>query len=375
MTLITTISQPMKYGLHIVVTWPGTPLPILRKVCWMVSMTVLLVYQYGYVIKHLKSNTLIEIVDNLSICMPFSLVFVKLCIAWTHPSLFNEILQTMEEESQKYAVLDTNNFISKAAHLSYRSTSFVIYMYMIATVFYILGAFVSQEADSTTSRELLLKMDLPFDTKESPIYELIVSLQSVYQASTAYTFAIFNALPLMIVLHIGCQIDIMCQTLIKVPYENKKQLIFFISRHQEIITFADRIEKLFTYMALTQLLSNTLLICCLGYIIVIAIQTDNGFALLIKCALFYVVICLELFIYCFAGEYLNIKSQLICDTAYKFLWYNIHQNETRLLILVILRSQRGFTLTFGKFANLSMESFMAIMKASASYISVLLAMT
>ncbi|KAG6798554.1 hypothetical protein HZU73_06120 [Apis mellifera caucasica] len=68
-------------------------------------------------------------------------------------------------------------------------------------------------------------------------------------------------------------------------------------------------------------------------------------------------------------------SKLIADTAYEFLWYNMNPNESRLLIPIILRAQRGFTFTFGKFATLSMESFTAIMKASGSYMSVLLAMT
>ncbi|XP_043506688.1 uncharacterized protein LOC122527004, partial [Frieseomelitta varia] len=68
-------------------------------------------------------------------------------------------------------------------------------------------------------------------------------------------------------------------------------------------------------------------------------------------------------------------SKLLGDTAYDLLWYKMRPKETRFLIPVILRSQNGFILTFGKFASLSMESFMAIMKASGSYISVLLAMT
>ncbi|XP_076756555.1 odorant receptor 4-like [Xylocopa sonorina] len=375
MTSITTINQNLKYGLHVIVTWPGTPLPSLRKFCWTIAMGVLQTYQYSYVITRIKSNTLIETLDNLSICMPFFLVFIKLSIVWTHPRLVYEILSTMEEECQKYAVLDTNNFISKTAQQSFRLTSFMIYICATATVFYMYGTIVSQDTNVTSSRRLLLRMDLPFDTNKSPIYELVLCIQTIYQSTTAYTIAVFNSLFLIVVLHTGCQIDVMCHTLLEVPYKSKKQLLSFINRHQEIITFADRLEQLFTYVALSQLVSNTILICCLGYVIVIAIQADDGFVLLIKCVLFYIVICLEIFIYCYAGEYLSTKSQLISDTAYQILWYNLDPKEIRLLILVILRSQKGFTFTFGKFASLSLKSFMAIMKTSASYVSVLLAIS
>ncbi|XP_076756554.1 odorant receptor 4-like [Xylocopa sonorina] len=374
MASISTISRSVKYGLHVAVTWPGTPLPILRKFCWTIALFVLQICQYSYIITHFGSDTLIEIADNLSITMAFTLLSIKLGIAWTHPRLIRLILSTMEEECRKYAAIDTNNYILKAANLSYRLTSFVVYTYIPAGAFHMFSALVLQDSNAAT-RELMLKMNLPFDTSESPIYELVVSVQIIYQTMTAYTFGVFGALLLMIVLHIGCQIDVMCHTLMEVPYKSKEQLKFFINRHKEIIIFSNKIEKLFTYMALSQLLSNTLLICTLGYILVIAIQMENGFALLIKCIVFYIGVCLELFVYCYAGEYLSSKSQLINDTAYKFLWYNLQPNEIQLLVLVILRSQKGFTLTFGKFANLSLESFMSIMKVSASYMSVLLAMS
>lgn len=38
----------------------------------------------------------------------------------------------------------------------------------------------------------------------------------------------------------------------------------------------------------------------------------------------------------------------------------MNPNESRLLIPIILRAQKGFTFTFGKFATLSMESFTAV---------------
>lgn len=41
-----------------------------------------------------------------------------------------------------------------------------------------------------------------------------------------------------------------------------------IRRHQNIIVFTEQIEDLYSYIALAQFISNTLVICCLGFIIV-----------------------------------------------------------------------------------------------------------
>ncbi|CAL7941820.1 unnamed protein product [Xylocopa violacea] len=373
MTVIKTINWPVKFGLHLAASWPGTPLPVLHKLFWLLVLIPFQICQYSYVFMHYKSDTLIETIDNLSISLSFSLVFIKLCIAWLHPNLVRDILSIMEEECQKYTVLDTHNLISKTIYLSYRLTNFVLSMCVTSTIFFALAILVFQE--NGTSKKLILNMDLPFDINQSSTYGLVLIIQYVCQITSAYTFSVFTSFLLVAVLHAGCQIDIMCRTLLEVPYKNTKQLKFFIKRHQEIIMFTEKIEQFFTYIALTELLSDTLVTCCLGYLIVIALQTENGLATLVKSTVFYVLMCLDAFIYCFAGEYLSIKSKVISDTAYEFLWYNLHPYESQLLIVVMLRAQKGFTFTFGKFASLSLESFTSIMKASASYMSVLLAMT
>ncbi|CAD1476694.1 unnamed protein product, partial [Heterotrigona itama] len=352
----TTISRPVKYGLYVAAAWPGAPLSVLYKFYWVIIFSVFHIQQYNYLIQHYKIHTTIEIIDNVGICLAFSLVCIRLLIAWTHQSLLRSILSTMEKDCQKYAVIDKNNVISKTAHWSYRSTTIVISVSVISTVFYAIGAFSFQDSN-VTHRKLLLRMDLPFDTDKSPVFELVVFAQYFYQVTSAFVYGLFTAFLLMLVLHVGCQIDIICQKLLETPYKSEKQLKFFISRHQEIIIFAEKIEKFFTYIALTQLVANTIITCCLGYLTVISLRINSGFAMFIKCIVMYIACCLDAFVYCFSGEYLSIKSKLIGDTVYKFLWYNIRPKETRLLIPVILRCQKGFTLTFGKFASLSLESF------------------
>ncbi|XP_076474936.1 tetratricopeptide repeat protein 37 isoform X2 [Bombus vancouverensis nearcticus] len=243
-------------------------------------------------------------------------------------SLFCDILSTMEEDCQKYANMDINNLITKTGLFSFYMTSMIMSSYLVAAVFYLVGAIAFQGTNDSMSRELLLKMDLPFETSKSPNYELVVTTQFIIHFSAALAFGTFTALLFMMILHLGCQIDIMCQNLTDVFPKNENKLKFFIIRYQEIITFAEKIEKLFTYIALSQLISNTVNTCCEGFLIVVAVNNESGLAIdiLIKSILFYIVICLEVFIYCFAGEYLrtkvvvyNIVLFLICtisDTLY-----------------------------------------------------------
>nr|XP_012219880.1 PREDICTED: odorant receptor 4-like [Linepithema humile] len=76
-------------------------------------------------------------------------------------------------------------------------------------------------------------------------------------------------------------------------------------------------------MALMQVFGNTLVICCLGFIVVISVGNENSVFMLVKSAIVYVAVMVEAFIFCFAGEYLSHKSKLIADAAYESLWYDM----------------------------------------------------
>ncbi|XP_076640648.1 uncharacterized protein LOC143352206 [Halictus rubicundus] len=370
-----TVSKSVKFGLHFAGVWPGTPFPGVHKVFWIFFMVLLQTYQYEYIIRRYKTESLMILIDSLSISMPFTLVCIKLIVSWMNQGLLREILSTMKEDCEKYAAIDTNNFIPKTSMLSFRLTSMITSSYLVSAVFYIVGTLEYQQRSNSTTRELLFKMDLPFDTNESPVYELVVTAQFLHLATSAITYGTFTCLLLMVTLHVGCHVDILCSRMTESSVTDKEQVRFFISRQQEITMFVEKIEQLFTYIALSQLISNTFITCCVGYLIVISLSAENALPMLMKCILFYYVICLEAFIYCFVGEFLDIKSKMIAKTAYDMPWYNLHPNVSRQLVLLILRAQKGLPLTFGKFSMMNLESFTSIMKASASYISVLLAIT
>ncbi|XP_076375651.1 uncharacterized protein LOC117226777 isoform X2 [Megalopta genalis] len=268
MTSPSTINKTMKFCLHFVGVWPGTPLPGLHKIFWIVAMTLSQTYQYDYIISHYKTESLVTLIDSLSITMAFTLSCIKLIVSWTNHGVLREILTTMEKDCQKYADIDTNNLIAKTSMLSFRLTTAITVGHLVSVVLYTLGTIGYQEGSNST-RELLFKMDLPFDTNESPAYELVITAQFLHLVTSSLNFGTFSAFLLMVTFHIGCHVDILCNTMWDPSLVDKEQILFFISRQQEITMLGKKIEQLFTYIALGQLLSNTLITCCVGYLIVI----------------------------------------------------------------------------------------------------------
>ncbi|XP_076640647.1 uncharacterized protein LOC143352205 [Halictus rubicundus] len=371
-----TVSQSVRYGLHFIGLWPGTPFPGLRKVCWLLSVFFCQIYQYKYTIRHIKTDGFVDTIYSLSFAVAYTALVGYLVIAWVNHGVLREILSTMEDDCVKYAAHDKNNVISKTADLSFRLTSTIPALHMLSTSCIAVGTLVIPQSNDSNSRQLLMDMDVPFDTNQSPTYELVLAAQIIFQGLAGYTYSMFCSFLLMSILHAGCVIDILCYIIThSISTEDEGQFRLAVMRHQEIILFTKRIEQLFSYIAFCQLLSSTPLICGLGYQLITAVRIENGLPVIVRSFILYFAMCIEIFVYCFAGEYLNTKSKMIVDAIYETPWYNLQPTTGRRLVLLILKSQVGLPLTCGKFSSLSLQSFASFMKASASYMSVLLAMS
>jgi len=54
-----------------------------------------------------------------------------------------------------------------------------------------------------------------------------------------------------------------------------------IEKHNKVYAFSENIEKLFSFTALMQVVWNTLVICCLGFIIIIVSIIVNTLSLIL----------------------------------------------------------------------------------------------
>ncbi|XP_014487514.1 PREDICTED: odorant receptor 4-like [Dinoponera quadriceps] len=279
--------------------------------------------------------------------------------------------------------------MTNMAHFAHHASRIIIGLQVASVFFYSSGVLAANASDPDRwepfARELILKMDFPFNISTNSIYTGVTIMQFVHLVLVACGITVINSLLVTLILHDCGQIDILCKWLTKifsnnvshVAHESVDETITLrslIIKHQQIIVFSNNIEDVYTYIALMILLSDTLITCCLGFVIVTSIGTPNGGAILIKSVLFYMTINLEVFIYCFAGEYLSAKSKKVGDAAYNSLWYKAQTKNCRMILFLILRAQDRLTITSGKIVDLSLERFTSVMKASASYISVLLAM-
>ncbi|CAL1674363.1 unnamed protein product [Lasius platythorax] len=380
MSSMNTVCRPVEFGLRVIGVWPDTSYAILRQILCISSLAVFQTFQYQHLIVQFGQENLPLLMDVLSATLTYSLLFIKLIFFAFNTRLLDEIITCMVNDWKEREVSD-NYTMTRIAYISRCFSNFIIVSYAASVIFYATGTLLRYKSDNQTdTRELILKMELPFAIESTSVYVAVLVTQFIHQTSAASMAGVLNSLLITLVLHVGGQIDIVREKLSKITRKDIERgasdsiMKTLIVRHQRIILFSKNIETLFSNIALIQFVSNTLIICCLGFIIMISIGVPGGSAVLVKSVLFYVLINLEAFILCFVGEHLSTKSKMIGDAAYESLWYELNPNQNRDILLMILRSQKHLTLTVGKVVDLSLKQFASIVKASASYVSVLHAM-
>lgn len=64
------------------------------------------------------------------------------------------------------------------------------------------------------------------------------------------------------------------------------------------------------------------------------------------------------------------QSKSIGDALYESLWYNMSPNNSRILLFMILRSQKRLTITAGKIIDLTLEGFTSVRHCAVDTIHV-----
>ncbi|XP_018047579.1 PREDICTED: odorant receptor 4-like [Atta colombica] len=380
-----TINRTVELMLIMFGVWPGISCVILYRVFWMITLAINQFFHYSYFVTHFHFDNLFDLMDCLSSFLVTVKLTVKLIIFSLKQRKFIEILTTMTEDwndcdNDGVALRETASKTKLSSHIS----NGLIILHTMATFAYVIGILLADAdvTNRTAELPLMIKMEYPFVIDTQRKYSLILVTQFVFVMVCSWGAGLFNALFLTLTLHVGSQMNILLCWLTKFgskDIENKHNSFVtvttkIIRKHQKIINFSENVENLYSYIALLQFTLNIVMICSLAFLIVTAIGTPDATEQIVRSLLFYVVTNLEAFIFCFAGEYLSNKSKAIGNAVYNSTWYDMKAKDSRVLLFIILRSQRQLKLTAGKMTVLSFECFTNIMKASGSYLSVLLAM-
>ncbi|XP_050458063.1 odorant receptor 13a-like [Cataglyphis hispanica] len=385
MTRKNTINSIIMLILPLYGIWPGRPITLINRVLWMIATGFVKFCHCLYILAHFNSQNFFNLIDCLCSILSHAKLVIKLLAFWINQRKFIEILASITDDWNDCADNDISMRLTmRKAKLSDRITYGIITLYTMTIFGYCLGVIIADAdvTDQTIEVPFLNKVKFPFSIHTQNMYRFVLIVEFVHMLFSHLLIGIVNNILLTLVLHVGGQVEILqswLSQLIPKKLENKEESLItatnkIIRKHNKIIQFSENIETLYAYIALYLFVSDIILICSIAFLIITALGTPNAVKTIMKCLLFFSDTNLEAFIFCYAGEYLSNKGETIGFAIYNCPWYNLRPKDIRVLLFIIIRSQKQLTLTAGKMMDLSLKSFTSIMNASGSFLSLLLAM-
>jgi len=114
-------------------------------------------------------------------------------------SLLNEIITHVVEDWKRDDASE-ENIMTRIAYVSRRISNLIITLYAMTVFCYATSTVLRYKiSNQTDARELIFRMELPFEIKSTSVYIIVLVTQFVYQTSAASTAGMLNSLLITLV--------------------------------------------------------------------------------------------------------------------------------------------------------------------------------
>ncbi|XP_044270012.1 odorant receptor Or1-like [Tribolium madens] len=217
----------------------------------------------------------------------------------------------------------------------------------------------------------------PYNTEITPLYEITYVCQVISMWFLATANMNMDSLIAALMMYVGAQCDILCDDLKKLDKLSKIQeernkfnrgLVDRIEHHKEILHFAHDCNASYNFIILAQFFTSSLAIALSMFqlTLVAPLSTESN------TLLFYLgATTSEIFLYCWFGNEVDIKSSKIPYSAFESDWTGAPIEAKKNLLIFILRTQKPIRMSAINLFSLSLATFTTILRTSWSYFAVL----
>ncbi|KAK0086392.1 hypothetical protein PV326_005559 [Microctonus aethiopoides] len=332
------------------------------------------------------------VIDNLIVNVPFTLStchFITMCYKK------KEIIELFYEMKNDWAEKKTEverKIMVRATKISQLITryAYILVLIVIAThnlPFWILGIVPRTHTNITDGDQPLIAQTIYiYDLNVDMYYKITAIGQTMSSLIVGISYTTTGCIFYTFILHVCGQLQILrihmekifehCNNKTELDDEIVTKLIkSTVKRHQRIIKFVEVMESAFNIMFLQHFIAVTVMLSTEGFLVISILvgEVEVPVAAMVFTIL-YILYCASMtLIYCTGGQFLIENSIAVYQAAYNSRWYNSNRNCRVELLMIISRAQKPLLISIAKFAPVSLSSFANLIKTSASYMSVLMA--
>ncbi|XP_064215780.1 LOW QUALITY PROTEIN: odorant receptor 46a-like [Tribolium castaneum] len=232
-------------------------------------------------------------------------------------------------------------------------------------------------------RKLPMEAWYPFDSTKSPFYQLCYVYQMAAVAVAVMVILNVDTLVAAMNICIGLQCDLLCDNLRNLHTNTSKsmnqKLIECIKHHQNIISFAEKFRQAFNWSIFLQFFVSTTSLGIVMFKITrvshetIKSRFSTKFQFSLYVSEYYRFISyacsvlVQVFIYCWFGNEVIVKSSKIPYALFESDWTQDSLEMKKNMIVFILRTQKTLKITVCHVFDLSLPTFLTILKTGWSY--------
>ncbi|XP_039312122.1 odorant receptor 43a isoform X2 [Solenopsis invicta] len=316
---------------------------------------------------------MIQIIDNLQFTLPFLVTTLKVFIMWYKKGALLLLTNMIMKDWTRVKMDEERNVMLKKAKTTRLLLKIGVFFTVLA-VFSRLGSVFFKEyiwrVNNLTNHERSLPVPTYYwyDVTSSPKYELTYLAQTIGAFAIALTYvAVDNFLGLLI-LHVCGQMENLHLRLLHLGKDPDFRTVLNC-RSVEII------DDAFNLLLLGMIGFFSILFSLYGFLVLTAVNqnTQLSFAQMSWYFSAGVSLLMHTCLYCAVGEHLVNQCEKIHSATYECVWYTLEPKAARNLTVIMVCAKKPLNITAGKMFPMTMSTFCSLLKTSAGYLSMLLA--
>ncbi|XP_011704296.1 PREDICTED: odorant receptor 46a, isoform A-like [Wasmannia auropunctata] len=216
------------------------------------------------------------------------------------------------------------------------------------------------------NKTLTYKTWIPFDYSSTATYYVVYTHQLIAMSTSGIVNVAIESLLCGFLLHICCQFEILGYRLAKLTH-NQNSLRDCVCHHNRIFEYAYTINNMFAKIIAIQFAVSMLVVCSNLYRIAMAADYLSFIPLMMYTS----AILVQIFIYCWFGNEVKIKSLQLMNSIYNTDWPALSNSNKKDILLIMRRATTPIEFTSAYIITMNLESFVALLKMSYSVFNLL----
>ncbi|KAG5336422.1 OR94B protein, partial [Acromyrmex charruanus] len=299
----------------------------------------------------LNINNFDEISDNIYMTLAVFIATYKIVTMWIIKEHVVTIVNVLKEEpfkpSESCEIIIRQRY-DKTIRNNMRK-------YLIIVLMSIASIVTMSVSTDFMKRNLTYKAWIPFDYSSPAIYFVVYIHQLIAMSTSGIVNVACESLLCGFLLHICCQFEILGYRLTKLPHD-QNSLRDCVRHHNRIFEYAYTVNNMFAKIIAVQFAVSMLVVCSNLYRIAMA----RDYVSFIPLIMYTSAILVQIFIYCWFGNEVKLKSLQLMNNIYNIQWPSLSNSSKKGLLIVMRRAMNPIEFSSAYIITMNLESFVAV---------------